>query len=497
MMAGMDVEQPMQSCYNDELEDWFRAGKADMSILNTLVERILTAKFEMGLFESPYALTGEEFKKYFYDERDLELSLQSARESLVLMKNDGILPLKNVHKIAVIGPHADRARILFGGYTHYNLKESFLMHMNTMAGVDKNIKDGEMKTYPGCNVERDDDPCYDELQRQLKPGMKSVLEEMRAELGDCEIVFAQGYPKAGNDTSGFAEALAIAKDADVIILTVGGKYGSGSVSTMGEGVDSTDINLAYCQEEFIKEAAKLNIPMVALHFNGRPISSDAADQYCNAILECFVPSEAGAQAIVEVLTGKVNPSGKLPVSVAYNAGQIPVYYNHPNGSGTHQSISIGFPNYMDLPHAPRYPFGFGLSYTNFTYSNLTLEPNEEQAKVTVKFDITNTGDCKGTEVVQLYFEDSFASMVRPCMELAGFKRVELEKGETKTIRFELNYSQFAFLDEDMNWLVEAGEFKLYVAASSEDIRLQDAFRVEKSSVIDGKTRGFYALGEEV
>ncbi len=508
LAAGMDCEEPSVACMNDALTEMFSSGSADITVLDEAVKRILTVKFEMGLFEHPFALTGEELKEHYYSEEDQQVSLQSARESLVLLKNDGILPLgksgkeedllpsgKKLKKIALIGPHADSARLLFGGYTHYNMKESMLMHMNTMAGVDKDQKDGGMTTYPGSQIERDDDPKYEQLLKQLKPNVRSVREELQSRYPNTEILYAEGYPKAGDDTSGYEEALAIAKEADVIIFTVGGKNGSGSVSTMGEGVDAVDINLPYCQETFIKEAAKLEKPMIALHINGRPISSDAADEYCNAILECFVPSEMGAQAIAEVISGEINPSGKMPVSTAYTAGQIPVYYNHPNGSGSHQAESIGFPAYMDLPHTPRYPFGYGLSYTGFRYDNLQVEPDEDKREVRVSLQITNTGDTAGTEVVQVYFEDLFSSMVRPCMELAGFSRVELAPHETKTVDFTIPYSQFAFLDEDMNWLVEKGSFGIYAAASSEDIRLKDDFRIERSEIVDGRTRGFCAVGK--
>ncbi|MDO4622934.1 MAG: glycoside hydrolase family 3 N-terminal domain-containing protein [Eubacteriales bacterium] len=498
MKAGMDVEEPSKACYDDELEQWFKEGKADIKILDALVERVLTAKFEMGLFESPFALTGKELKDAFYAEEDKQISLKSARESLVLLKNDGILPIsQEIRKIAIVGPQADKARRLFGGYTHYNMNESFLMHMNTMAGVDKDIKDGEMKTYPGTQVECDDEEKYDQLMKKLKPEIKSIAEEIQDHFPDAEVTFVQGYPKVGNDVSGFAEALEVCRQADLILLTLGGKNGSGSISTMGEGVDSTNINLPYCQEQFILEAAKLKKPMVAVHINGRPISSDAADAHCNAILECFVPSEMGSRAIAEVLTGEVNPSGRLPVSVAYNAGQVPVCYNHPNGSAAHQAMSIGFPTYMDLPHTPRYPFGFGLSYTTFAYENLKVDPNEKERRVTVSLDVVNTGAAAGTEVVQIYFEDLYASMVRPCRELAGFARVHLEAGERKSVVFDIPYSQFAFLDEDMQWIVEAGQMKIYASASSEDDRAEETFRIETSEIIDGKTRAFYTIGKSV
>ena len=199
-----------------------------------------------------------------------------------------------------------------------------------------------------------------------------------------------------------------------------------------------------------------------------------------------------------MLLGDYNPSGRLPVSVAYHAGQIPVYYNHPNGSCWHQAESIGFPDYVDLPHLPRYPFGFGLSYTSFAYSDLLfskteLGPDEE---LTVSFRVANVGAFAGDEVVQLYVSDRYASRTRPVQELCGFCRVHLNAGEIKTVRFTLHPSQLAFLDKDMRWKIERGAFDLRVGASSEDCRLSGCFAVTEDTWIDGKTRAMCALAEE-
>jgi len=266
---------------------------------------------------------------------------------------------------------------------------------------------------------------------------------------------------------------------------------------MGEGVDASNINLPPCQERFILEVKKLGKPLVGVHLDGRPISSDAADECLNAILECWSPAECGAEAITDVLTGVYNPGGKLPVSVPYHAGQIPVYYNHPNGSCWHQAQSIGFADYVDLPHRPRYPFGFGLSYTQFRYENLQLsatavQPNEPLA---ITADIRNAGLMDGDEVVQLYISDRFASRTRPVQELAGFIRVHLKAGERKTVKFTLHPSQLAFLDKDMRWKIEKGDFDIMVGASSEDIRLESTFRVTADAWIDGKTRSMIAQTE--
>ena len=316
-------------------------------------------------------------------------------------------------------------------------------------------------------------------------------------LAEAEIEYAHGYAIAGADETEFTEALEKVKNADVCILTLGGKHGSCSVASMGEGVDATDINLPPCQDRFIEEAAKIGKPLIGVHFNGRPISSDVADEKLDAILEAWNPSEAGAKAIVRVLKGEENPSGRLPVCVAYNAGQIPIFYNHVNGTSWHQGESIGFANYVDMPHTPRYYFGYGLSYTTFEYSDLQTDREsmaaEGSIQVTVK--VSNTGKVAGTDVVQMYVRDVYASMVRPEKELAGFARVTLLPGETKTVQFILKASQLAFLTSDMKWKIEKGAVDVMIGKSCNEIELSKQIQIENDAWIDGAERGFYARSE--
>ena len=252
-----------------------------------------------------------------------------------------------------------------------------------------------------------------------------------------------------------------------------------------------------CQDAFIRAAKKLGKPLIGIHFDGRPISSDAADECLDAILECWNPATYAAEAVTDAVLGRLNPSGKMPLSTARCAGQIPVYYNHPNGSMWTQGPSIGFADYVDCPHRPRYCFGHGLSYTAFEYSDLKLDRRETMPfePVTVSLRVKNAGACAGTEIVQLYVKDIYASMTRPQKELQGFARVDLQPGESKTVCFSLQPSQMAFLDEDMRWKIEKGEFEVQVGSSSEDIRLRDSFRVTEDAWLAGRTRAFYALGE--
>lgn len=499
MEAGMDMELHFKKCFNEELGEWFESGRADIAILDRAVERILEAKFRMGLFEHPFALTGEALKKEYYREADRKIPLQSAEESLVLLKNDGTLPISGrVKRIAVIGYHASTARIFYGGYTHFSMAEGQLAAIATMAGLQtEKGQETEMKTIPGTPIQ-DDEPKFEKLLMKQNPRVKSLYEQLKESMPETEVTYAFGYHFAGNDSRGHAEALEAAKNADLVIVTLGGKHGTSSIASMGEGIDSSEINLPPCQEEFLEKLAQLKKPVVGVHFNGRPLSSDAAHRCCNAILEAWNPAEMGAEAIVNALLGRYNPGGKLPLSVAYTSGQIPVYYNHPNGSCYHQGESIAFSNYVDMPHTPRYYFGHGLSYTAFSYSDLVLDKKEVEGcgEIVISLDVENIGALSGDEVVQLYIRDRFASMTRPVMELAGFRRIRLQPGEKKTVRFTVQLSQLAFLDRRMRWKVEAGDMDVLVGSSSADIRLQDSFRITSDHYCDGKTRGFYAKTEE-
>ena len=503
MSAGMDLEAPIRAGFNDELAEWFRTGRADMAVLDQAVRRNLEAKFRMGLFEHPFALTGAALKAAFSDGDDAAITLQSARESLILLKNDGILPLQTapdaerpIRKIAVVGTQAANARIFFGGYTHLSMVEASHAAANSIAGIGDaaNNEDREVPLIPGTQIQSDETDEFDAILRQLKPGCRSLLEELRARFPEAEVTYSCGYAIAGDDESHHEEALAAIRGADLCILALGGKHGSCSVASMGEGVDAADINLPPCQERFLRKAAETGTPLVGVHFNGRPVSSDAADECLNALIEAWNPAETGAQAIADVLDGTVNPGGKLPVSVARSAGQIPVYYNHPNGSMWHQGESIGFASYVDMPHTPRYPFGFGLSYTTFSCEGFAIDKTEVRPDedFTVSLRVKNTGSRAGTEIVQLYLKDVYASMTRPERELAGFARVFLEPGEEKTVAFACNPSQAAFVTRDMRWKIERGELQILIGRSSEDIVCSGSVFVTESRYIGGNARRFCA-----
>lgn len=238
----------------------------------------------------------------------------------------------------------------------------------------------------------------------------------------------------------------------------------------------------------------LHKPVVGVHFDGHPISSDTADRVCNAILEAWAPGAQGGEAIAALLTGTANPCGKLPCTVARHEGQIPVYYNHP--TNTCYSMTGGTPKnaYIDGAHTPRYCFGHGLSYTKYEYDTLRLEKDAIQADGVLKgrLHVRNAGNKAGTEIVQFYVHDVAASMVRPVKELVGFAKVDLQPGEEKTVCLSLPMSQLAFLDADMRWKVEHGKVELMVGASSEDIRGKAEFMIVGDAYPDGKNRSFVA-----
>jgi beta-glucosidase len=497
LRAGMDVELHEPRGFSSDLRDWFAQGRAEVALLDRAVRRVLAAKFRMGLFEFPFAPDPAERDSWYRSPADSTVALQSARESLVLLHNDGALPLlTDIATLTVIGCHATTARFFFGGYTHYSMAEGKLAVNSSMAGLTTRAGDRQTVTHtvPGTSIEASDSPAFEDLLQHQQPGIRSLLDELRVRMPNTEVRWAYGYPIAGDDTSGHDEAIALAARADVVLMTLGGKHGTASIASMGEGIDATNINLPRCQEDLIVKLAELNKPLVGVHLDGRPVSSDAADRCLSALLEAWSPAEGGAEAIVDILIGTHSPSGRLPVSIAHNAGQVPVYYDHPNGSAWHQGESIGFPDYVDAPHTPRYFFGHGLSYTSFEYADLSLSSRQVRVGdiIDITLTVTNTGERPGTEVVQLYVRDKYASVSRPVLQLAGFRRVALEAGRTAQVEFRLDVSQLAFLDAGMRWHVEAGDVDILVGASSQDLRLADTISIDCDAVVEGARRAFYA-----
>jgi|BioPla2DNA2_1021312.scaffolds.fasta_scaffold02552_11 beta-glucosidase len=497
--AGLDQEFPVPAGFKTQLLiDAVEKGELDEEIINRSVKRVLRQKFQLGLFENPYPRRND-IKKYYYNTDNDRMSFELAQKSLVLLKNDGILPLKkNIKSIAVIGPHSDSLRLMFGGYT-YPAVLDMILEVNVIAeGMEEYVSYSKIEkkapdTYPGSNITVEN-PMVESMLRSMFEKSQTILQAIRNTCKNAKIYHARGCDYAGSDRSGFKQAVEAVKAADVAILAIGGKLGWAQSSTMGENLDSMNIGLPGVQEDLAREVLAAGKPTVVLHLSGRPLNSEFITENCNALLECWSPSVWGGQAIASALFGDFNPSGKLPVTVARNAGQIPIYYNHVNGVSYHNKSIFKQENmYVDGPEKPLFYFGQGLSYTRFEYSNLRLDKEvRSDGKLTVSVDVRNAGRKDGAEVVQLYIADELSSMLRPNKELAGFKRVELKAGETKTVVFTVRVSQFAFLDISMKWKVEAGDMTVMIGSSSEDIRLRDTFRIIGSAYVDASKRGFYA-----
>lgn len=504
LKAGLDVEYPRQKGFTYALEDAVNDGKLDIEEIDKAVRCILTIKFRLGLFENPYPAR-ETISEVFADGTGDSLSLRMGQELITLLKNESsTLPLsKDSKKIAVLGPHGDSVRSFFGTFSY-----PAVIDMTFTREEDGQI-DGEpslivykiRQNHPGDI--RDTSPRVEKEIRKTYPNSRSLYQAIAELLPNVDVKYAQGCSCSGKNISGLEYALNVAAQADVIILTLGGKNGWGVTSTVGEGIDSTGIGLPGVQEDFARAVRALGKKTVVIHFDGRPLSSEYVASNFDAIIEAWQPGQFGGQALASVLFGDYNPAGRLTVTAARNAGQLPVYYGLPKGSGY---ISTGHLGMIENPYGyindtafPLFYFGHGLSYTSFEYNGLTMSSStvDPNGEMTISLKVKNTGEIAGDEVVQLYISDVVASMVRPSMDLVGFKRIHLKAGEQRTVRFTFKLSQLAFLDIYMNWKVEAGKMKILVGASSIDIRLQDEFFITKDAFIQPQTRGFYAKSEIV
>ena len=444
--AGIDIELPGVNYYGEPLIEAVREGFISEATIDEAVRRHLRAKFILGLFENPYVDAGK--APAVFDTREhREIALKAACESIVLLKNEnGVLPLsKNIRSVAIIGPSAASTRNLLGDY-------SYTAHLSK---------------------EKDAVPIVSILD-----GIKSIVSS------DTAIHYAKGCEISGDSTDGFAEAIEAAKKAEVAIVVVGERSGLSANDTSGEGRDRADLRLPGVQEELIRAIHATGTPVVVVLINGRPLSIEWMAANVPAILEAWLPGEEGGNAVARILFGDYNPAGRLPISFPGQSGQIPVYYSRKPSS---------WRDYVFASAKALFPFGHGLSYTKFEYSNLEISPDKvgPAGKVNISFDIMNTGERPGDEVVQLYVHDVIASLARPVKELKGFRRINLKAGEKKTLTFILSMDQLAFHNRDMNLVVEPGMFEVMVGSSSEDIKLTGSFEVVgKEREITG-TRCFF------
>jgi beta-glucosidase len=430
--AGSDMDMESRS-YVENLQKLVANKKIKTSLIDDAVRRILRKKFELGLFDDPFRYCNEEREQSGLNTKQHhEAARDIARKSIVLLKNENrLLPLSPaVKKIAVIGPLAK-------------------------SGID-------MKG--AWSVKWDNDSLVSLYDGLLNAGSQVSLS------------YAKGCGVKDTSRSGFAEAIATALTADVVVLAVGESF-----DMSGEAKSRSDIHLPGVQEELIKAIYATGKTMVVVVMAGRPLIFNWTADHAQAIVYAwFLGSEAG-NAMADVLFGKYNPSGKLPISFPRAEGQIPVFYSYTNtGRPVVNENNIVYKSaYIDLPNTPRFAFGYGLSYTSFAYGDLILSTKKLKRSntLTASFTLKNTGAVYGEEVVQLYIWDKVASVARPVKELKGFQKIGLGAGETKTVRFTISKEQLSFYNNRLKWICEPGEFKLMIGSASNDIRLENQFEL--------------------
>ncbi|HYW94513.1 MAG TPA: glycoside hydrolase family 3 N-terminal domain-containing protein [Bacteroidales bacterium] len=433
--AGSDMDM-VSGSYLENLPRLVKDGVVDEKLIDDAVRRILRIKFQLGLFDDPY--------KYCSVERENELLLHPshrehardiARKSIVLLKNEGqVLPVsKKTRTLAVIGPLADSKKDLLCTWTAKGQPDEAV---SLLDGIKKKVDDG------------------------------------------TRILYEKGCDITGDSKAGFASALSAARRADIVILAVGE---AGDMS--GEAHSRAYIGIPGVQPDLIKEIQKTGKPVVVVLMNGRPVTFEWTAKNMPAILETWFLGTEGGDAIADVLFGDYNPSGKLPVSIPVTVGQIPVYYNHKNTGRPFEKGEFFTSRYLDIPNEPLYPFGYGLSYTTFKYSDISLNKTKIafSEPLIVKVKVTNTGEYDGEEVVQLYTRDMVASVTRPVKELKGFKKVMIEKGETAEISFELTSDDLRFYNDKMDFVAEPGDFKVFVGTSSDNVKEASFKLIENGS----------------
>lgn len=433
--AGSDMDME-SSAYIEELAQLVKSGVIEEGLLDDAVRRILRVKFELGLFNNPYKYCDETREKEVVGSKANNVGvLDMAKKSIVLLKNKNkILPLKKAgQKIVLIGPLASDKNSPLGSW-----------RIGAEDDTAVSVLEG-MQYYKGNSL-------------VYKKGVTVFVEKPNF-LNEVKI--------NTTDKSGFKEALSAAKKADIVVMVLG----ENGFQT-GEGRSRTSLGLPGLQQELLEEVYKVNKKIVLVLNNGRPLTINWADKHIPAIVEAWHLGTQAGNAIAQVLYGDYNPSGKLPITFPKNIGQIPIYYNKKStGRPVGTEGNVFWSHYTDVDNEPLYPFGFGLSYTTFNYSNIKVDKSviSKDEDITVSVTISNTGERKGKEVVQLYIQDVVASISRPIKELKGFELIELKEGTSKIVRFKLNKKLLGFYTNDGEFIVESGKFKIYVGGSSKTV----------------------------
>lgn len=485
--GGCDTEIPVGGAFR-QLADYVRSGELQEELIDESVRRILKIKFDTGLFENPYCDIGKVFVSMSNPEKGL-LSREIATKSLVLLKNDGILPLKPHQKIAVIGPHADSLRYPVSGYTYPAYIEMLQAGVQGQSTGFNGLAD-EQEQADAAGKQKNEGPfatmfsLLTQKDRASLADMNTVLRQMGAQsLWEVlrqrrDTVYAQGCGIIDPATDGFPEAEAAAKQADVAILALGGNSGWVNV-TGGEGKDRQYLDLPGVQQQLLERIVATGTPVVLVLYGPGVFAVPWAADHVGAIVQAFMPGQYAGQAVADVLDGSANPGGKLTMSIPRSVGQVPIYYNHKNGSGYHSGgddasgSSIFSGGYVDGRSDPLYCFGHGLSYTTFQLSRLRLAEDQvpTDGEICLQCSIKNTGNRPGDEVVQLYTSFFGAHVTRPSMQLAAFRRVSLQPGEECVLTFHLQTAQLGYYNENMDFVVEPGILTLRLGTSSENLPL--------------------------
>jgi len=454
LLAGLDTELPNTDCYGEPLKAEVVAGRVPLDSVDASVRRVLQLKFKLGLFENPY-VDASIANMAFQAPEQRVLARQAVADSIILLTNDGVLPLNSrVKRIAVIGPGADDQRLLQGDY-HYPTHLEIVYAL----GHNQNPPDVDPPTHPG---------------KSYAPGPYftphvTPLAGLRTALGNgTKVQYAWGCAVQGDDRSGFAEAVQAARDADVAIVVVAGRSGVMRPATVGEGNDATSLDLTGVQQELIDAIADTRTPLVVIVLSGRVHTLARIADRANTLLQLFPAGEEGGNGLADVLTGKINPSGRLPVSMPRAVGQVPNHVGRRAGGDR----SMFYGDYTDSPATPLFAFGHGLSYTSFAYTGLTVQATSTAEPIELSVEVRNTGVHAGDEVVQLYCRDLIASVARPDNVLVGFARVSLAPGQARRVTFTVHPSRLAFYDPQMRFVTEPGAFTFSIGASSTDIRAE-------------------------
>lgn len=444
IMAGVDIDM-MSSVYANNLKELVEEGKVPEEILNESVLRVLTLKNKLGLFENPYGNTDEEReRKVLKSKENLAEARRLSAETFVLLKNDKqALPLEKNKKIALIGPYGDNIAIL-GSWSMFSDKSK----IRTIKEVLEEEMGKENVLYAkGSEILRE----------------KEINQILSADGGN--IIHIENEEE--KEKAYLEQAIEVANQSDVIVLAIGEHY-----RQSGEACSRANIEISQIQQNLLNELAKLKKTIVTILFNGRPLVLKSIAEKTDALLDVWFPGTEGAEAIIDVIFGRVNPSGKLNMSFPQATGQCPIYYNHYNTGRPHISNIRFASRYQDIPTDSYYPFGYGLSYSKFEYSDLKISSTKmsKESPITLSVKVKNNKNIAGKEVIQLYIQDLVASNVRPVKELKGFKKVYFEAFEEKEISFEITIDMLKFWNEKLEYKAESGEFKVFVGTNAKDTK---------------------------